>query len=353
MVWKTLLTTGAISCALVANSAELSPKGTKNDGVIISLSGEIKERDGAKLEASLENAKNLGLHVSALVLDSPGGLISVGASMAKLVRSNQLKTIVNDGAICASACFMVFAAGKERFSGENAKIGVHSAVNPEFGENDNAKSATIDMTRFLSELGVPSLILGKLVTTRPSEIAWLTPEDLQSMRINIVRPPTPRESYVERVAPTIEKIPAKTLKEDLRKASTLMAQGLSQIRAGQPNQAIPLLKLAAGYSSYDPDIASTYGYALHLSGHNEDAKGAIMLALQIKPDFSETYRVLALTVASLNDQTLARDSLLSYYKYSNYKDIALEAIRGMTANKSASNTLKAAAKDALSIVVAR
>lgn len=343
----------ALIFASVVNSAELLPKGAKEGGIVISLRGEIKTGDDAQLEASLEKAKNLGLRVNSIELDSPGGLVFTSTSMAKLVRSNKLNTVVADGATCASACFMIFAAGSVRFAGTKARIGVHSAVNPGVGENDGAKSTTIDMARFLSELGVPSLILGRLVTSRPQEMAWLTPEDLLLMRINTAIAPNSRESYIEKIAPAIRKISPNASPENRRKADYLLTQGFSYIRSGRPQEALPILKQASQYNPYSPDIASSYGYALHLSGNNEDAKGALMLALQLKPDFSETHRLMALTVASLDDEQWAKECLLNYYKYSSYKDLALDAIRIMRDARASPSALVIASKEAIQIISAR
>jgi hypothetical protein len=271
-----------------SQSAEISPKGTRDNGVVIGIVGGLKDGDDSKFASSIQKAKSLGIHISAVSLDSPGGLVIVGASIAKLVRSNGFNTLVPSDATCASACFMIFAAGKERFAGDKARIGVHSANNPKLGETDDAKSSTIDMARFLAELGVPPPILGKLVTARPADMAWLTPDDLRLMKTNIATPPPTRESYVERVVPTIVK-PTAATPEELRKAKLLMSQGLSHINADDAQSAITVLRQAVRLSPYDPDIASTYGHALHLIGKNEEAKEALLLALQIKPDFAQTY----------------------------------------------------------------
>ena len=331
--------------SLSVQSADIIPMGTKEGTVTLRVSGPIREDDGNRFEMSIDKARSLKLQISTVYLDSPGGIVRAGARMARLVRAQQFNTAVADGATCASACFLIFAAGKERFAGKNAKIGVHSATAVGAGETDGAKSVTIDMVRFLSELGVPPQILGKLVTARPTEIIWLTSADLRLMRVNNAPQSNPGDSYVEKVAP-----PDKSKKgispEDIRKADRLMSQGLSHIRAKQPLQAVDLLKEASRLNPFDPDIAATYGNALHLSGNNVDAKGVLMLALQIKLDFSETYRVLALTAAALNDQQLTLDNLQKYYKHAVYKEIAKDQIRSM-ANTESSATLRTASQSAL------
>lgn len=334
-----------VACLGSANAVELIHKGQEHDGVVIRLSGRIKDGDGEKLGQSLGEAKRNGLRVSAIELDSPGGLVSAGATMARLVRDNKVNTVVNDGSACASACFMIFAAGKERITGEYARIGVHSAVNPLSGEDNGAKSATIDMTRFLAELNVPPTILGKLVVARPSDMYWLTKDEMREMQTNNEKAKPTKESYVEKVSPPAKPIPEKTKQEDLRKANDLFAKSLSYIRAGQSSEALPLLKQASEYSPYDPDIANNYGYALYLGGRTTEAKDAVLLALQIKTDFSDAYRVLALTASSLGDRILTKESLLKYYRHSNYKDNALDTIRRMASNKGANQVLQSIASE--------
>nr|CBA26534.1 hypothetical protein Csp_E36220 [Curvibacter putative symbiont of Hydra magnipapillata] len=155
---------------------------------------------------------------------------------------------------------------------------------------------------------------------------------------------------MERVAPAIEKIPNKISFEDRKKANSLLIRSYSFITASQPNEALLLLAQASKLSPYDPDIASSYGYALYLNGQHENAKNTLLLAQQLKPDFAEIYRFLAMTAAALNDRKWAKDSLLNYYKYANHKDIAIGEMRRMLIERSESDSIKLAAKEVLSIV---
>jgi hypothetical protein len=99
-----------------------------------------------------------------------------------------LQTIVRNGAKCASACFIMFAAGSHMFADTSALVGVHSAS---YGGHDtpDAKVATVMMARRLSAYGVPDAILGKLVSAQPNQIWWLARSDLESMRVDTTLPP--------------------------------------------------------------------------------------------------------------------------------------------------------------------
>src|SRR4051812_42416258 len=74
--------------------------------------------------------------------------------LVQLVRTFGLSTYVEDGAHCASACFLVFAAGKQKFASYGARIGVYAGKDPT-GDADRAAAGTDAMHHLLTALGVP------------------------------------------------------------------------------------------------------------------------------------------------------------------------------------------------------
>jgi Clp protease len=339
-----------LTSVVSAHGATISPEGTRIGGIRLHLEGEIREGDAEKLEANFEHAKSVGLIVHTISLNSPGGRVAVGASLARTMRARQIKTVVAGGHTCASACFMLFAAGRERTVEETARIGVHSAVVPKVGETDSAKSSTVDTVRFLAELGVPPQILGKMVTTRPDEMAWLTKEDLLLMRTNLLVTLPPQKSYVETATPPLRRDTLLPISsgEATRQAQLLLTEAMSHIRANTPVKAIALMKQARELDPYNPFISSTYGYSLYLANRHTEAREAILLSLQIKKDFSEAYRVLALTVAALNDVEWARKNFIAYYKTSGKPDVAYGYLSSLLNDSTVSVATKTAAKNALS-----
>lgn len=333
----------------VANAAVIAPRAKTMDGIELHLEGEILMGDAERLEANFEQAKAAGLKVTAINLNSPGGLVVSGAAMARSIRARELRTVVGKNATCASACFMLFAAGRERIASEDARIGVHSAVTPKLGETDSAKSSTIDSARFLAELGVPSIVLGKMVTSKPSEMAWLTKDDLRLMKVNPIPGQIVPSSYVETATPAIrrETLPLVTKPVDSQSAQDLLMQAQSHIRAKTPQNAVGLLKRASELDPYDPLIASTYGYALHLSGRDQDAREALQLSLQIKKNYAEGHRVLALVSAALGDSGKARDNFTFYYRNSARTDLALSYLSDLAKSGQGNLAASQAARAAL------
>jgi hypothetical protein len=172
---------GAAVVSTAATAAELNNVTLKGDITIIALSGDVAAGDTEAAEALIKTANDGNRLISAVRLDSPGGSLAEAVALAGLIRRAKLPTIVAAGSRCASACFIVFAAGNEKFASYDAAIGVHG-VSDKFGhETAQTEEATIAMARVASGFGVPPRIIGQMVTTHAHEIAWLTPDDLRGM----------------------------------------------------------------------------------------------------------------------------------------------------------------------------
>jgi hypothetical protein len=163
------------------NAASLTSSGAEGKSVLV-LSGEITSGDTERLLAEVKTAMNDRRVIAGMQLSSPGGNVEEGFKLARVVRNAKIATIVADGAMCASACFIVFAAGSEKFAGYAARVGVHGAASDRSQhETDQSRAATIIMARVVKELGVPPGIIGQMVVTPPDQMVWLSPEDLLSM----------------------------------------------------------------------------------------------------------------------------------------------------------------------------
>ena len=149
---------------------------------LLTLSGEIIPGDADRLMAEVKAAMDDRRVIAGILLNSPGGNVAEGFRLARIVRDAKMAAIVADGAVCASACFIVFAAGAEKFAGYAARVGVHGAASDRSQhETDQSRAATIIMARAVKELGVPPGIIGQMVVTPPNEVVWLSPDDLRSM----------------------------------------------------------------------------------------------------------------------------------------------------------------------------
>ena len=100
---------------------------TKEGHVLVLMSGEITEGDTEAFKSAVREANDAGKLVVSFRLDSIGGNLLEGVKLADVVRFAKVATNVGPGETCASACFLIFAAGETKFANYKAQIGVHGA----------------------------------------------------------------------------------------------------------------------------------------------------------------------------------------------------------------------------------
>jgi hypothetical protein len=147
----------------------------------LSMSGAILPGDTARVLPWLVRLSE-GNIAPRLFLSSPGGNVLEATRLANLIHETGMPVFVQAGDMCASACFLLFAASPSRHVSPEAMIGVHSAS---FDGNENGASLMLDtaMARKARAFGVPPDIIGRMVTTEPSDMAWLTADELKEMDV--------------------------------------------------------------------------------------------------------------------------------------------------------------------------
>ena len=107
----------------IAVKAEPSPRMFLSaDGETVYLVGEIRGGSFLRFDALLLSAPK----VKTVSLASVGGLVLEARLISALVRKQHLSTYVEF--YCASACTQIFAAGRERVLGKDAKLGFHQGI---------------------------------------------------------------------------------------------------------------------------------------------------------------------------------------------------------------------------------
>jgi hypothetical protein len=131
-------------------------------------------------------------------------------ALAAAIRRLGVPVVVPATGVCASACFILFAASPSRYYIPGVRIGVHSAT--EGGhETLDSMGITTAMARSAAEMGVPDAIIGRMVRTPPGNVAWLSETELLAMgavRIDITTPPV--ASSVPSDAPLAQVVPDAT-----------------------------------------------------------------------------------------------------------------------------------------------
>jgi hypothetical protein len=305
--------------------AEVKPIGLKDGSLALYIQGRITPKDAYSFKELIQIAKSTNQVIRSVYLDSPGGDVRAGYEIALLVRNSGILSFVPTGSICASSCFMVFMAGNGRFHGENVKIGVHSASDSLRQETDGAMSATVLMSRFLSDLGTPPAIIGRLVTARPSEIAWLSGPELQEIARVVLTTPSralDNEPKRDQVSPRTE-----VSRSEKAQARNLNAEAITSLKVFNYSEAIPILKRAAQLSPYDAEIQGNLGFAMFLAHDFKNARDTLALALGLKKNRSSTWVNLGQTVAELGDLDWATTCFKNYLQFSSNKTAATEQLQ--------------------------
>lgn len=104
----------AIPGSSAVSAATLRASHLKDGRVVILITGELIEGDTEAFKSAVKTANDAGKLVSSIRLNSPGGSLLEGVKLADAVRFGKIVTNVGQGATCASACFLVFAAALAR-----------------------------------------------------------------------------------------------------------------------------------------------------------------------------------------------------------------------------------------------
>lgn len=97
--------------------------------------------------------------IEGIELNSPGGRAAEGFALARLVRDLGLNTYVR--ADCASACVLVFAGGRERLVGEQARFGLHRSGVVWRAADEGLSETDLEMREFLLGQGVAPAFVEK------------------------------------------------------------------------------------------------------------------------------------------------------------------------------------------------
>jgi hypothetical protein len=176
----------AVCAGASAYSGTIKTIPGNDGGIIIQLSGTIDLGDTDRLTEQIGRANASGKTVEILQVNSGGGRLVEGMKLANAVKRSGISVSVGPKAVCASACFLIFAAGRQRFVAEGAKVGVHRSSDKYGQESSASVAATKAMAKFAQdELGVPDMITNRMVSTPSKQIGWLDAQDLKAMGVSL------------------------------------------------------------------------------------------------------------------------------------------------------------------------
>jgi hypothetical protein len=182
---------GLLLAPVQASALQYDRVQVEPDVIAITVIGPIVPGDMDRLGSFLD-ALPKSDRIVAFFVDSPGGDLFEAEKIAGVVREAAVQVVVPSGSQCSSACFLIFAAAVRRYVAPDALIGVHSASDSESGqETVGSMAVTTAFARTARAFDVPPAIVGKIVSTEPSRMAWLTPADLSSMNVIVLTESSP------------------------------------------------------------------------------------------------------------------------------------------------------------------
>jgi ATP-dependent protease ClpP protease subunit len=134
----------------------------------IYLDGTIEVQDGGKWKLFLEEIKTPHAIVT---LNSPGGSLYDGLTIAHDILNREYDTKVDQGR-CASACGLIWLAGKTRYMSPTATIGFHQAKNAI--TKRKAKDGNDGMFDFYAKHNLSEKAMRYFFSAAPSELAVVT-----------------------------------------------------------------------------------------------------------------------------------------------------------------------------------
>ena len=174
-----------------ASALELSLHANTNKNLTAVLAtGEIKRGDEEKLGALLRAQpfrKNI-----AVYLASPGGNLYEGMRLGLYFRQNRIKTVVEGGQDCASACALAFLGGTDnsgqpwRSSSTNSRLGFHAFRGIEkSASTDDVQRIVADMLRYGKAVDAPVDLLIEGFATPSDNIFWVSSADVCALKIKL------------------------------------------------------------------------------------------------------------------------------------------------------------------------
>jgi len=154
-------------------------------GEVLLVNGSIDDGDADRFAAYIEDAGAPEL----IALNSPGGLVEEALSIGRLVREQEVDTVILAGMFCVSACPYILAGGIERTVSHDGAVGMHqhyydaSVLLPAFLAVRDVQYGQGRTMEFLIEMGIDPGVMLHSLRTPPRRIYVLNRTELEDSRM--------------------------------------------------------------------------------------------------------------------------------------------------------------------------
>lgn len=180
------------SLAFSAQALEFSlHKNNSRTLTAILATGSIGEGDTDRLRSYL--SKLTVRNNVAVYLSSPGGNLYEGMRLGIFFKNSRIKTVVEGGYDCASACALAFLGGTDsagrtwRSSSDNSRLGFHAfrgvqnmAISP-----NQVQAIVADLLRYGRSVNAPIELLIAGFDTPSESIFWVSNQDICALGIKL------------------------------------------------------------------------------------------------------------------------------------------------------------------------
>jgi hypothetical protein len=191
--------TFAADAADPKNLVAHGPIGLETPTIFVALMASIRRIRGTSDGAVIE-------------LDSPGGSLVGGMVLGRAIRAYGFQTNVGEGQVCASACVLAFMGGVSRYVSGDGKLGVHQfaslpAIEHPDMQQFTGKDVVVEqdlvgqLLDYAKEMGVSADVIAIASRTPPSDIHWLTREEITSTNCAEVIGNPPRRPIISSPGP--------------------------------------------------------------------------------------------------------------------------------------------------------
>ncbi len=137
-----------------------------DDGRLLKIKGAYGVGSEEAVRQALEQHKS----VREVVLEGPGGRISAGLAIFRMIQRARLATRVDT--VCASACTLAFLGGVERTVSPSGRLGFHRASFPGMDDEDMYESNR-GMRNFLVDRAGLTRDFARKVIDTPADSIWV------------------------------------------------------------------------------------------------------------------------------------------------------------------------------------
>lgn len=128
---------------------------------------------------------------TAVYLASSGGNLYEGMRLGSYFRERRIKTVVEGGRSCASACAIAFLGGTDnegnpwRSSSTDSSLGFHAFRSVSPTDSDATQRIVADILRYGKRVNAPIDLLIASFSTASSDIFWVSHSDICALGIKL------------------------------------------------------------------------------------------------------------------------------------------------------------------------